>query len=70
MKIQSLIKAIYGEPFGFKIFNLCFKQTRAVRNLSFCLDYGECLGFLGINRVVKPPILNACLLEYLPSLEI
>ena len=67
MKIQSLIKTFYGGPFGFKIFSLCFKQTRAVRNLSFCLDYGECFGFLGINGAGKTTTFKCLSNEIFPT---
>ena len=53
IKIISLIKTYYGGPFGFKIFNSCFKSTRAVRDISLCLEYGECFGFLGVNGAGK-----------------
>jgi hypothetical protein len=45
IKIISLIKTYYGGPFGFKIFNPCFKSTKAVRDISLCLEYGECFGW-------------------------
>ena len=67
MKIQGLIKTFYGGPFGFKIFSFCFKQTRAVRNISFCLDYGECFGFLGINGAGKTTTFKCLSNEIFPT---
>ena len=67
IKIQSLIKTFYGGPFGFKIFNKCFKPTKAVRNISFCLEYGECFGLLGINGAGKTTTFKCLSNEIFPT---
>ena len=67
IKIISLIKTYYGGPFGFKIFNSCFKSTRAVRDISLCLEYGECFGFLGVNGAGKTTTFKCLSKEILPT---
>ena len=67
IKIINLIKTFYGGPFGFKIFNYCFKSTKAVRDISFCLEYGECFGFLGINGAGKTTTFKCLSNEILPT---
>ena len=67
MKIQGLIKTFYGGPFGFKIFSRFFKSTNAIRNISFCLEYGECFGFLGINGAGKTTTFKCLSNEIFPT---
>ena len=67
IKIINLIKDYYGGPFGFKIFNSCFKTTRAVRDISLCLNYGECFGFLGVNGAGKTTTFKCLSKEILPT---
>ena len=67
IKIINLIKDFYGGPFGFKIFNKCFKKTRAVRDISLCLNYGECFGFLGVNGAGKTTTFKCLSKEILPT---
>ena len=67
IKIINLIKDFYGGPFGFKIFNSCFKTTRAVRDISLCLNYGECFGFLGVNGAGKTTTFKCLSKEILPT---
>ena len=67
LKIQNLIKTFYGGPFGFKIFSYCFKQTHSVRNISLCLEYGECFGFLGINGAGKTTTFKCLSNEIFPT---
>ena len=67
IKIISLIKTFYGGPFGFKIFDSCFKSTKAVREISLCLEYGECFGFLGVNGAGKTTTFKCLSKEILPT---
>ena len=67
IKIINLIKHFYGGPFGFKIFNSCFKATKAVRDISLCLEYGECFGFLGVNGAGKTTTFKCLSKEILPT---
>ena len=67
IKINSLVKTFYGGPFGFKIFNSCFKSTKAVREISLCLEYGECFGFLGVNGAGKTTTFKCLSKEILPT---
>jgi len=67
IKIINLIKNYYGGPFGFKIFKSCFKTTRAVRDISLCLDYGECFGFLGVNGAGKTTTFKCLSKEISPT---
>ena len=67
IKIISLIKTFYGGPFGFKIFDSCFKSTEAVRDISLCLEYGECFGFLGVNGAGKTTTFKCLSKEILPT---
>jgi len=67
IKIINLIKHFYGGPFGFKIFNCCFKTTKAVRDISLCLEYGECFGFLGVNGAGKTTTFKCLSKEILPT---
>ena len=67
IKIISLIKTYYGGPFGFKIFDSCFKSTKAVREISLCLEYGECFGFLGVNGAGKTTTFKCLSKEILPT---
>ena len=67
IKIINLIKNYYGGPFGFKIFNSCFKTTKAVRDISLCLNYGECFGFLGVNGAGKTTTFKCLSKEILPT---
>ena len=67
IKIINLIKDYYGGPFGFKIFNECFKTTQAVRDISLCLNYGECFGFLGVNGAGKTTTFKCLSKEVLPT---
>ena len=68
IKVQNLIKIYYGGPLGLKIFNCCAsKSTKAIRNISFCLDYGEVFGFLGINGAGKTTTFKCLSNEILPS---
>ena len=41
--------------------------TKAVKNLSFCLKYGECFGFLGVNGAGKTTTFKCLSNEYIPS---
>ena len=65
IKIISLVKTYYGGPFGFKIFDSYFGSTKAVREISLCLDYGECFGFLGVNGAGKTTIFKCLSKEIL-----
>ena len=67
IKIINLIKVYYGGPFGFKIFKSCFKTTKAVRDISLCLNYGECFGFLGVNGAGKTTTFKCLSKEILPT---
>ena len=67
IKIINLIKDYYGGPFGFKIFNSCFKTTKAVRDISLCLNYGDCFGFLGVNGAGKTTTFKCLSKEILPT---
>ena len=67
IKIISLVKTFYGGPFGFKIFDSCFKSTKAVREISLCLEYGECFGFLGVNGAGKTTTFKCLSKEILPT---
>jgi len=67
IRIQNLIKTFYGGPCGFKIFSHCFKSTKAIRNISFCLDFGECFGFLGINGAGKTTTFKCLSNEIFPT---
>ena len=67
IKIINLIRNYYGGPFGFKIFKSCFKTTRAVRDISLCLDYGECFGFLGVNGAGKTTTFKCLSKEIFPT---
>ena len=67
IKINNLIKNYYGGPFGFKIFDSCFKTTKAVRDISLCLNYGECFGFLGVNGAGKTTTFKCLSKEILPT---
>ena len=68
IKVQNLIKIYYGAPFGLKIFSCsCCKSTKAISNISFCLDYGEVFGFLGINGAGKTTTFKCLSNEILPS---
>ena len=67
IKIINLIKNYYGGPFGFKIFSSCFKTTKAVRDISLCLNYGECFGFLGVNGAGKTTTFKCLSKEILPT---
>ena len=67
IKIINLIKDYYGGPFGFKIFDSCFKTTNAVRDISLCLNYGECFGFLGVNGAGKTTTFKCLSKEVLPT---
>ena len=67
IKIINLIKDFYGGPFGFKIFSSCYKKTRAVRDISLCLNYGECFGFLGVNGAGKTTTFKCLSKEILPT---
>ena len=67
IKIHNLVKTYYGGPFGLKIFKKCFKQTKAIRNISLCLDYGECFGFLGINGAGKTTTFKCLSNELFPT---
>ena len=67
IKIISLIKTYYGGPFGFKIFDSCFKSTKAVRDISLCLEYGDCFGFLGVNGAGKTTTFKCLSKEIIPT---
>ena len=67
IKIIDLYKNFYGGPFGFKIFSSCFGITRAVRDISLCLEYGECFGFLGVNGAGKTTTFRCLSKEILPT---
>ena len=67
IKIINLIKEYYGGPFGFKIFDSCFKTTKAVRDISLCLNYGDCFGFLGVNGAGKTTTFKCLSKEILPT---
>jgi ATP-binding cassette subfamily A (ABC1) protein 3 len=61
--VQNLIK-------NFKKRVFCNTEktiTKAVRNLSFCLEYGECFGFLGVNGAGKTTTFKCLSNEYTPS---
>ena len=67
IKIINLIKNYYGGPFCFKCFKSCFKETKAVRDISLCLNYGECFGFLGVNGAGKTTTFKCLSKEILPT---
>ena len=61
--VQNLIKTFTKRPF-------CNNEktiTKAVRNISFCLEYGECFGFLGVNGAGKTTTFKCLSNEYIPS---
>ena len=66
IKVQSLVKTFYGGTFGFKILN-CSKPINAVNNISFCLDYGEIFGFLGVNGAGKTTTFKCLSNELFPT---
>ena len=61
--VQNLIKNFKKRPFC----NNSKTITRAVRNLSFCLNYGECFGFLGVNGAGKTTTFKCLSNEYIPT---
>ena len=61
--VQNLVKNFKKRPFC----NNPKTITRAVRNLSFCLKYGECFGFLGVNGAGKTTTFKCLSNEYIPS---
>ena len=61
--VQNLIKNFKKRPFC----NTEKTITKAVRNLSFCLEYGECFGFLGVNGAGKTTTFKCLSNEYTPS---
>jgi len=67
IKIQNLIKTYYGGPFGFKIFECCFKSTKAVRDISLYLKQGEVFGLLGINGAGKTTTFKCLSNEIFPT---
>ena len=67
IKVQNLVKTYYGGPFGFKILNCCCKSTRAVKNISFNLEYGEVFGLLGINGAGKTTTFKCLSNEIYPT---
>ena len=67
IKIIGLIKTYYGGPFGFNIFESCYKSTKAVRDISLCLEYGECFGFLGVNGAGKTTTFKCLSKEIIPT---
>ena len=67
IKIQNLVKTYYGGPFGFKIFERCFKSTKAVRDISLYLEQGEVFGLLGINGAGKTTTFKCLSNEIFPT---
>ena len=61
--VQNLSKYFYKNIFTrFK-----GKKIKAVNNLSFCLEYGECFGFLGINGAGKTTTFKCLSNELFPD---
>jgi len=46
---------------------LCGGQTKAVNNLSFCLEKGECFALIGVNGAGKTTTFKALTCEHLPT---
>ena len=67
IKIKNLVKTYYGGPFGFKIFENCFKSTKAVRDISLNLEQGEVFGLLGINGAGKTTTFKCLSNEIFPT---
>ena len=67
IKIINLIKNYYKGPFGFKIFKCCFGEVKAVRDITLCLNHGECFGFLGVNGAGKTTTFKCLSKEILPT---
>ena len=67
IKVQSLIKTYYGGLFNSKLLGCCCKSTKAVNNISFCLDYGEVFGFLGVNGAGKTTTFKCLSNEIFPT---
>ena len=67
IKVKSLVKTYYGGLFNSKIFGCCCKSTQAVRDISFCLDYGEIFGFLGVNGAGKTTTFKCLSNEIIPT---
>ena len=68
IKINGLVKTYYGGIFGLKMFTCCgCHKTQAVRNISFCLNYGEVFGFLGINGAGKTTTFKCLSNEIFPT---
>ena len=61
--VQNLIMTFKKRPFC----NTPKTITKAVKNLSFCLKYGECFGFLGVNGAGKTTTFKCLSNEYIPS---
>ncbi len=45
----------------------CGKSFKAVNNLSFCLEYGECFALLGVNGAGKTTTFKTLTGEHLPT---
>ena len=67
IKIQNLVKTYYGGPFGFKMFERCFKSTKAVKDISLYLEQGEVFGLLGINGAGKTTTFKCLSNELFPT---
>ena len=67
IKVKGLVKTYYNGLLNSKIFGCCCKSTQAVRNISFCLDYGEVFGFLGVNGAGKTTTFQCLSNEILPT---
>ena len=67
IKVRNLIKIYYKGPFGLHLLDCSSKPNIAVNNLSFCLDYGEVFGFLGINGAGKTTTFKCLSNEIFPT---
>ena len=67
IRIKNLVK-VYNSIF-YKIF-FCFKKNKnkvVIKNLSFCLEKGECFGLLGFNGAGKTTVFKCITQEINPS---